>query len=203
MVFLWVHCRWRAKQAHLRRQLRYRHWVDFQAISKILDLTWFVGRFRTFWAHTRLLFFWHRDPHPWVHFLKGRADTQLYLWFGCSPSFWLLKHAKRDLFYRLRPKSKLSYFSESVDSEDGKVWVSFCIAHNVKIDEFFELKRRGCDIFEYIHKQRWDVFAVGHVGDDTSNGLLFLVDVYTIKLLFEFSNFSGFSLLLIFRCHIF
>ena len=139
MAFLWVSYRWRGRRVHLRQQLRSRHWGDFLAISKILDLPWFVGRFRTFWAHTRLLFFWHRDLHPWVHFLKGRANTQLYLWFWYSPSFWLLMHAKRDLFYRLRPKSKRSYFSESVDSKDGEVGMSFSVAHNVKIDEFFEL----------------------------------------------------------------
>lgn len=48
--------------------------------------------------------------------------------------------AKKGWFYRLRPKSRAGYFSKSVDSEDGEVGVRFGVAHDVEIDEFFELQ---------------------------------------------------------------
>lgn len=110
--------------------------------------------------------------------------------------------ARKGLFYRLRPKSRLFYFSESVDSEDGEVGVSLGVAHDVEIDEFFELEWRGGDIFEDIHEEGWDIFPVCHVRNDAPNGLLLLVDVYSVQLLFKLSDFSGLFLFFILRCHI-
>ena len=85
------------------------------------------------------------------------------------------------------------YFSEGIDTEDSKIGVCFGIAHDVEVDQFLEFHGVGGDIFEYIHEERGDIFAVGHVGDDSSDGLLFLIEIVAIQFLFELPDFSWFS----------
>jgi len=84
------------------------------------------------------------------------------------------------------------YFPEGVDSEDGKVGVGLGVAHDVEVDKLFEFHGVSGDILEYVHEEGGDIFAVGHVGDDAPDGLLFLVEVIAIQFLFEFPDLSGF-----------
>jgi|JI6StandDraft_1071083.scaffolds.fasta_scaffold318414_1 hypothetical protein len=87
------------------------------------------------------------------------------------------------------------YFSEGVYSEDGEIGVGLGVAHDVEVDEFFELQGGGGDIFEYVHEERGDVFSVGHVGDDPSDGFLLLIDVHPVQFVLQFSDLAGFLLL--------
>lgn len=56
----------------------------------------------------------------------------------------------------------------------------FGIAHDVEIDKFFQFHGLECDIFQNIHEEGGYIFSIGHVGDDTSDGLLFLIQIITI-----------------------
>ena len=54
------------------------------------------------------------------------------------------------------------------------------IAHDVEVDKFFKFHGLCGDVFEDIHEEGGDIFTVGHVGDDTSDGLLLIVEVIAI-----------------------
>ena len=68
----------------------------------------------------------------------------------------------------------------------------FGVAHDVEIDEFFEFHGFDGDIFEYIHEEGRDIFAVGHVRDDASDGFLFLIEVIAVKFISEFPDLPRF-----------
>ncbi len=70
------------------------------------------------------------------------------------------------------------------------------VAHDVEIDEFFELQRGRGDVLEYVHEERGDVLAVGHVGDDPADGFLLLVHVHSVQLLLQLTDLPGLLLLL-------
>ena len=46
------------------------------------------------------------------------------------------------------------------------------VAHDIEVDEFFELEGGSGDVFKDVHEERRYIFSVGHVGDDTSDGFL-------------------------------
>lgn len=54
------------------------------------------------------------------------------------------------------------------------------VAHDVEVDKFFKLHGVGGDVFEHVHEEGGYVLAVGHVGDDAPDGLLFLVQVVAV-----------------------
>lgn len=67
----------------------------------------------------------------------------------------------------------------------------FGVAHDVEVDEFFELEGGSFHVFEDVHEERGDVFAVGHVVDDAPDGFLLDFDVGVVELVLELSDFSG------------
>jgi hypothetical protein len=69
------------------------------------------------------------------------------------------------------------------------------VAHDVEIDEFFELEGVGGDVFEYVHEEGGDVLAVGHVGDDAADGFLLVADLVAVQLVLQLPDLAGLLLL--------